>query len=232
MAVTVAEDNVNAMPSSPLSGSGYSTVKSGRHGGRGDRGLERLWGESERRTSEEVLTLGRSGRLGFLPTDHWTGGRRAKPVHYCTRGVPSAPSPARTRPSLYHDKSPRSTRVSSALCHVAHSAQLGQADPTQQPNLFLSRTVSISLFIVFWHSTSFPFWKGKNRHSRPCSASQQPFAEAESAAGLHRICRLRRKRRQDGLIMERPTIAVGGELVCCMQALICTRWATLQCAYS
>lgn len=42
MAVTVAEDNVNAMPSSPLRGSGYSIVKSGRYGGRSDRGRERL----------------------------------------------------------------------------------------------------------------------------------------------------------------------------------------------
>jgi hypothetical protein len=49
MAVTVAvaEDNVNAMLLSTLCGSGYSIVKSGRYGGRVDRGLERLWGEGE-----------------------------------------------------------------------------------------------------------------------------------------------------------------------------------------
>ncbi|PMD26618.1 hypothetical protein NA56DRAFT_697846 [Hyaloscypha hepaticicola] len=70
-------------------------------------------------------------------------------------------------------------------------AQLGS------PRLFaIFAYISISLYIVFWHSTSFPFCQGKNRPSRPFSASKQPLAEAESAAGLHLICRLRRKRRQ------------------------------------
>jgi hypothetical protein len=61
MAVTVAENNVNAMPLSPLRGSRYSIVKSGRYGGGGDRGLERLWEKGNEERSEEILTLGRSG---------------------------------------------------------------------------------------------------------------------------------------------------------------------------
>jgi hypothetical protein len=51
MVVTVAEDNVNAIPLRPLRGSRYSIVKSGRYSGGGDRGLERLW---EKENEERV----------------------------------------------------------------------------------------------------------------------------------------------------------------------------------
>ena len=169
-----------------------------------------------------------------MPTGHWTGGRRAKPAHLregCRR--PPRQPKLGTDTDLYHDNSLRPTRISSTLCYICLQYTTLPSESDGQPNLLLTRTVSFSLFIVFWHSTSFPFCQGMNRPSRHSQRVNSPWPKPSLLLACTASARLRRKRRHDVLIMERSNDSCcWGEPVGSMQALIRTRWVTLQCAYS
>ena len=130
--------------------------------------------------------------LAHWPLDWWEASKAGS----LTRGVSSAPSPAKTRHryrSLYHDNSLRPNRISSTLCYICLQYTTWPSGSDRQPNLFLTRKVSFSLFIVFWHSTSFPFCQGKNRPSRHSQRVNSPWPKPSLLLGLHRICQIAEK---------------------------------------
>jgi hypothetical protein len=100
-----------------------------------------------------------------------------------------------TDTDLYHDKSLRPSPRPFAI--FAYSTQLSRADQTDSPIYSLTRTVSFSLFIVFWHSTSFPFCQGMNRPSRHSQRVNSPWPKPSLLLACTASARLRRKRRQD-----------------------------------